>query len=330
VVFSQGTEVADFADEIPIVGVVQADSPAAQAGMMPGDRITEVAGHETETWSALEFQIGTRPEQEIAVTFLRMGETRSVQLIPVRRKVDRFEVGDIGVQPDIYPVIREVVAGDPADKGGIEVGDVVRAVDGKRMVFAADLREAISSKAGVPIDLTILRNGVERQLQVTPVERDGGGRIGVIPTEPTQIVDMGPMDAVAESLRVNWEGTGLIFRTLGGLFTGQNSIDQLQGPLRIGQMAGEAASISLITLLRFMAMLSLNLGLLNLLPVPILDGGHILIMAIEGIARRDFSIQVKERMLMAGFVLLMMLMVTVFYQDLAGLGAFERMLQWRN
>ena len=79
-----------------------------------------------------------------------------------------------------------------------------------------------------------------------------------------------------------------------------------------------------------MAMLSLNLGLLNLLPVPILDGGHILIMAIEGIARRDFSMQVKERMLMAGFVLLMMLMVTVFYNDLTGIGAVERLMHWRN
>jgi regulator of sigma E protease len=105
---------------------------------------------------------------------------------------------------------------------------------------------------------------------------------------------------------------------------------QLQGPIRIAQMSGEAAQISIISLLHFMAMLSLNLGLLNLLPVPILDGGHILIMAIEGVARRDFSMQVKERMLMAGFVVLMMLMVTVFYNDLAGLGAVQHLMKWRN
>ena len=328
VVLTRGNEVPAFLNDEPVVGVVTAESPAATAGLMPGDRIIEVAGTETDTWDAVDLQVGTRPNQDVTVTYLRMGQTQSAQVRPV--PVGPNKIGDIGVQPDIHPVIREVVPGDPADKAGLEVGDVVQAVDGKRMVFAADLREAISSKAGVPLNLTILRNGTEQQLQVTPVKRDGGGRIGVIPTEPTELIDMGPVDAVAESIRLNWVGTGLIFRTLGGLFTGQNSLDQLQGPLRIGQMAGEAADIGIIQLLKFMAMLSLNLGLLNLLPVPILDGGHILIMAIEGIARRDFSMQVKERMLMAGFVLLMMLMVTVFYQDLAGLGAFERLLQFRN
>jgi regulator of sigma E protease len=136
--------------------------------------------------------------------------------------------------------------------------------------------------------------------------------------------------AFVKSLHDSAESTVAILQALGGLFTGQNSMKQLQGPIRIAQMSGEAAQNGIDTLFRFMAALSLNLGLLNLLPIPILDGGHILIMAIEGLARRDFSVQVKERMLMAGFVVLMMVMVTVFYNDLSGIGAVQHLMKWRN
>jgi regulator of sigma E protease len=327
-VLARGNQVPRYLDQPAVVGMVTANSPAEKAGVQPGDRIVEVEGDKTDTWDALEVAVGTRSGRDIAVTFERMGERRTVRMHAMPQ--GKYEFGDIGVEPDVYPLVAQAVPGDPADKAGVKAGDVVRAVDGVRMVFPEDLRDAISKKAGVPVDLTIARNGVEQHIRVTPVNRDGGGKIGVVPTEPTKLVELGPLAAFRESLKVNYESTGLIFRTLGGLFTGQNSLRQLQGPIRIAQMSGEAAQISIISLLRFMAMLSLNLGLLNLLPVPILDGGHILIMAIEGIARRDFSMQVKERMLMAGFVVLMMLMVTVFYNDLAGIGAVQHLMKWRN
>jgi regulator of sigma E protease len=327
-VLVRGNQVAIFLDQPPVIGVITAKSPAATAGLQPGDRIVEVNGGRTDTWSALDLAVGTRANQDIAVTYERGGERRTVQMRPAPQGRDEF--GDIGVEPDIYPLVMSTLPGDPADKAGLKPGDEVRAVDGTRLVFADDLREAISKKAGMPVDLTIARSGVEQHIRVTPIERDGGGKIGIVPGEPTKLVELNLFQAFGESVRVNYESTGLIFRTLGGLFTGQNSLRQLQGPIRIAQMSGEAAQISLASLLRFMAMLSLNLGLLNLLPVPILDGGHILIMAIEGLARRDFSMQVKERMLMAGFVVLMMLMVTVFYNDLAGLGAVQHLMKWRN
>ena len=120
-----------------------------------------------------------------------------------------------------------------------------------------------------------------------------------------------------------------ILQALGGLFTGQNSMKQLQGPIRIAQMSGEAAQNGLDTLFRFMAALSLNLGLLNLLPIPVLDGGHIFIMSLEGLARRDFSVRLKEKMLLAGFVVLMSLMVTVIYNDLMRFPWLERLMPWR-
>src|SRR4029453_18940263 len=128
----------------------------------------------------------------------------------------------------------------------------------------------------------------------------------------------------------NVEWSTLIFRTFGGLFKGEASPKQLMGPVGIAQLSGAYARLGWIPLFTLMAMLSVNLGILNLLPVPMLDGGHIFIMALEGAARRDFSLRVKERMLMAGFVLIMMLMVTVIYNDLMRIEWIQKLVPWRQ
>jgi regulator of sigma E protease len=131
------------------------------------------------------------------------------------------------------------------------------------------------------------------------------------------------------SVQRNIEMSGMIFRTLGDLFSGEASPRQLMGPVGIAQLSGESAQQGWISLLMLMAGISLNLGLLNLLPIPILDGGHIFIMGIETISRRDFSLQVKEKMLFVGFVLLMTLMVTVIYNDLTRIAWIENLMPWR-
>ena len=326
-VLTQGSETALYLDEPPVVGVVTPGSPAEKAGILPGDRIVSVGGKPTETWDELEMRVGTKPDRELTIQYVRMGAERTAQLRS--DSVGQYNFGDIGVQPDIYPLVQEVVPGDPADKAGLKVGDELRAADGRRLVSASDLIEALSSKAGVAVDLTILREGAEQHIRLTPVLREGRGKIGIRPSIPTKLVKLGPVEAFTESVQTCWAGSGMIFEMVGGLFTGENSVKQLQGPIRIAQMSGEAAQSGWLYWFRFMAMLSLNLGLLNLLPVPILDGGHILIMGIEGIARRDFSMQVKERMLMAGFVLLMMLMVTVIYNDLTRISWIESLMPWR-
>ena len=131
------------------------------------------------------------------------------------------------------------------------------------------------------------------------------------------------------SVERNIESAGLIFQTFWGLFTRETSPKQLMGPVAIAQLSGESAQLGWIALFSLMASISLNLGLLNLMPIPVLDGGHIFIMALEGLARRDFSMRVKEKMLLAGFVVLMMLMVTVIYNDLTRISWIERLMPWR-
>jgi regulator of sigma E protease len=143
-------------------------------------------------------------------------------------------------------------------------------------------------------------------------------------------VNPGLVESLKTSAQQNWDWSSMIFQTLGGLFTRETSVKQLMGPVGIASLSGDAAQEqSWIPLFTLMAMLSLNLGILNLMPIPILDGGHIMILALEGVSRRDLSMKVKEKMLIAGFVLLLALMVTVIYNDLMRIQWIERLVPWR-
>jgi regulator of sigma E protease len=142
-------------------------------------------------------------------------------------------------------------------------------------------------------------------------------------------VEPGPFEALKMSVEQNWTWGRLIFQTLGGLVTRETSVKQLMGPVAIADLSGTAAEQGWLQLFSLMAMISLNLGLLNLMPIPVLDGGHIAILALEGVSRRDFSMKVKEKMLLAGFVLLLMLMVTVIYNDLMRIQWIEKLVPWR-
>jgi regulator of sigma E protease len=330
-VLAQGAEVEAFRDQPPIVGMVQAGSPAEKVGLMRGDRILAVADDEVDTWDDLGLQVAIRPNREVPFRVARNGTTMTVNVYT--GKAGRYEEGSIwavGVFPDVNPLIKLVNPGEVADKAGVKAGDVVLSVNGERMITKEHLGTAIAKNGGKPLDMLVQRGAEELHLAVVPEQRGDRGWIGVTLGDATKTFKPGPIESVKLSVQRNWESSGLIFRTLGGLFTGETSVRQLQGPVGIAQLSGEAARTNFLSVLSLMAVLSLNLGLINLLPVPVLDGGHITIMALEGIARRDFSMQVKEKMLLAGFVVLMMLMVTVIYNDLTRVSWLEQLMPWRN
>ena len=328
VVLAQGAEVPVYQDQPPVVGAVTPGSPAERAGIQRDDRILSVAGNQVDTWDDLFIAVGTRPDRDVALTLLRGGQTLSVTVRPVPET--RYEIGSIGVLPDINPIVASVIAGEPAERAGLKARDVVLAVNGERMVTRTQLIEAISRSGGRELELTIQRDGQQLRVRATPEQRGDRGMLGFYVTEPTRSFTPGPLEAIQLSVQRNIEFSGLIFTTLGGLFLGETSPRQLMGPVAIAQLSGESAEAGWLALFTLMASISLNLGLLNLLPIPVLDGGHILIMALEGVARRDFSMAVKEKMLLAGFVLLMMLMVTVIYNDLTRITWIERLMPWRN
>jgi regulator of sigma E protease len=327
-VLAQGAEVFTYLDQPPLVGAVLPDSPASQSDIRRNDRILTVAGREVRTWEDLLIEISTRPNRDVGLTLLRDGDTVSTTVRPVGE--GKYEIGNIGVLPDINPVVDSVISGDIAEAAGFKPGDVVLAINGERVVTAGQFKQIVGRIGEREIQFTIQRGNEKVELRAKPKDRGDGAKVGLYISDPKKSFKPGPLEAIRMSVEQNIKSSGLIFRTLAGLFTGATSVRQLQGPVGIAQLSGESAQEGFIALLSLMAMLSINLGILNLMPVPVLDGGHILIMALEGIARRDFSMQVKEKMLLAGFVVLMMLMVTVIYNDLTRISWLERLMPWRN
>ena len=328
IVLSQGAHVAAYRDEAPIVGVVVKESPAERAGLMVGDRILSVNDDAVETWEDLLLQVATKANRDVELAIARAGQTITVSVRPEAE--GRFEVGTLGVMPNTHPIVDSVIAGGPADKSGLKARDEILSFNGEPMVFRSQLITAISENAGRNVEIVVKRGNETLTLHATPAKRGSRGMMDMYLTDRVKSFKPGPLEAVKLSVEENIESSGLIFRTLAGLFTGETSVRQLQGPVGIAQLSGESASEGWVALFSLMAMLSINLGILNLMPIPVLDGGHILILMLEGIARRDFSMRVKEKMLLAGFVVLMMLMVTVIYNDLTRISWIEGLMPWRN
>jgi regulator of sigma E protease len=328
-VLYRGADVPAYQDMPPVVGTVMTGSPAAKNDLQPGDRVLSVAGRNVDTWEQFFIAIGSRPNRQTSLTIQRDGREMERVVTPVVPPgQSRFQIGDIGVLPNVHPHLQSVSPGEPGERAGLKGGDVILAVDGEPITFSTQLREAIAKRPEQPITLAILRDGAPQTVVATPVRHGAIGQLGVFLADETKSLKPGPVGAVVLSVRRNVESAGLIFQTVWGLITRETSPKQLMGPVAIAQLSGESAQLGWIPLLSLMAAISLNLGLLNLLPIPILDGGHIFIMAIEGVARRDFSARVKEKMLLAGFVVLMMLMVTVIYNDLTRISWIDRLVPW--
>ena len=322
----QGAEVASYADQPVNVGLVKPESPAALADIRPGDRIVSVAGHRVDTWEEFSITVGTRPNREISIGLLRDGLDVTKTVTPVAEEKGRFETGDIGVMPNVHPHLAAISENEPGAKAGLKAGDVIVAANGMPMTFDTEFRQVIRKNANTPLTLSILRAGSPMTIVVTPRMNGKVGYLGVTPVDDTKTIKPSILGAFRLSAEKNWGMTQMIGQTIWGLLTRELSPKQLMGPIAIAQVSGESAQLGWLPLLGLMVTLSLNLGLLNLMPIPMLDGGHIMIMALEGIARRDFSVKVKEKVLLAGFVVLMMLMVTVFYNDLSRIGVFDRLL----
>lgn len=327
-VLYQGADVPEFEDQPTVVSTVTAGSPAARAGIQPGDRIVAVNGVPVASWERFSMEVLPRGGREVSLTIERGGQRLDQQLVPAA--VGKYEAGDIGILPPARPEIAAVNQGEPAAAAGLHAGDVVLAVNGERSVSRERIIEIIREHDGKPLAFEIERGGRVQTLSITPRRFGDAARIGAsISPYEFKTVQPSLVGAFALSAQRNWEGATMIVRTLAGLFTRDTPVKQLMGPVAIAGISGEALEAGWIPLFSLMAVISLNLGLLNLMPVPVLDGGHIMILALEGLARRDFSRRVKEKMLIAGFVLLLTLMVTVIYNDLMRMQWIQSVIPWR-
>jgi regulator of sigma E protease len=328
VVFFQGAQVPLYDQQPVVVGAFADNSAGQKAGVQLGDRIVAIDGKPVDTWEQFSLVIVGKAKRQVSLSVVRDGKPVQITVVPDAR--GKYELGDIGVQPLVHPQVAEVNPGQPAAEAGLRKGDVVLAAGGEKDADYDHFLNAIRSHEDKPLVLTIKRGDTIQEITVTPRKIGDVVMMGaqLSPFE-TKTVDPGPIQAFKLSLDKNWEWSRLIVQTLVGLFTRETSVKQLMGPVAIADLSGTAAQAGWIELFSLMAMISLNLGLLNLMPIPVLDGGHIFILALEGLARRDFSMRVKEKMLLAGFVLLLMLMVTVIYNDLMRIQWIEKLVPWR-
>lgn len=321
----------------PIVGEIERGSIAAAAGLQPGQEIIAVDGEPTPTWQALGEQlvqrIGDSGPIRFAVKSPDSGFERVGEAILSHWDVDPDApdpVGDIGIklyQPKVPPVINAVIPGDPADIAGLKVGDRVASADGVAMADWQSWVDYVRERAGKAIELVVVRDGVEVQAVVVPktVQSDSGesiGQVGIsvaVPEWPDAMLRnlrYGPLDALEQAAWRTWKTSALIVASVKKMLFGDISVKHLSGPITIAKVAGASAEYGVSSFLQFMALLSVSLGVLNLLPIPVLDGGHLMYYLIE-VAKGS---PVSERVQMVGYRLglffVIGLMVLALYNDL--------------
>ncbi len=300
------------------VGYVEPDSPAAKAGVQPGDLIDRVDGLRNPKWEDVEMKVLTGVDETLPIELLRDGRTLSVSLTPQARGRDR--IGDAGWYPFIPGIIGTVEPGLPASQAGLRSGDEIVGFQGKRLYCGPCLSYLLQSERGKPVDLTISRQGSEFVAHLTPVYNEVMGekmwRIGIGFQTPTVVRRLPWGNALVASLRDNARNCWATFDVLGKILSRRMSTRSLAGPIGIAQLSGEAYRAGIPELLMLVSFISLQLGIFNLLPIPVLDGGVILLLLIESVIRRDLSLEVKERVVQVGVVFLLLLAAFVMYNDI--------------
>ena len=320
--FMYGTEVPEYTEGQPIVGRVEAGSPAEAAGIQAGDLIVSIAGKDRPNWEEIENRVVTNGGQTLAMVLNRNGQIIQTNLTPEKR--GKNEAGYDGILPKtpLRNVINKVNPNSPGDAAGLKRGDEILAVNGKDLKTSGrELSEVMQQLVETTFSLTVLRDGKTLEVPVTPVLDNGRRMIGVEYRHvvPTVIVKENFRGALVRSIDKNFEYGTLIFDVLGKLIRRETSMKSVDGPIMIMKATSDFYELGFVPLLSLMAMISLNLGLMNLLPIPILDGGVMLLLIVESVMRQDLSLAFKERVIQVSFVFLLTLMVFVLYNDVVKL-----------
>jgi regulator of sigma E protease len=324
-----------FINEVPKNAVnsttvewVTPNSSAAKAGVQPGDVIKRFDGIDNPDWMQVAGQVEQNLGRSVQMTVERNGNSSQLALqIPELPKGHDFDFTDLGILPErnLGPIgVDSVEAGTPAERAGLQAGDQIQAVDGIPVHYVETLLAYLQAYPGRQVTLSVLRNGAHLDITAQPEKLAEGWRLGFKFANPPLIRNPQPLGrALAMSRDFSVKNSTLIVNVLGGLFTRRVAVSQLSGPVGIARMAGQAAeSTGWLPKFWTASAISLNLGILNLLPFPILDGGMILLLLIEGVLRHDISLAVKERIYQAAFVVLVVFFAFIIFNDVTKLPIF--------
>jgi len=315
----------------PRIDFVAPGGPAAVAGIAPGDIVLSVDGHSVDGFAEVERLVGLSPGRALTFSVDRNGTVMDVVATPETLPAPggmAGTIGDLGIGgPAMPPVVQQVQPGSPADAAGLVAGDVIRSIDGTPVTNFDDIRDIVGPKAGQALPVVLVRDGSEIRVEVTPEGTAAGdaapvGRLGVVggyADGDMQRVTYGPISAVSEGLSETWFITERTVTYLYRVIVGEESANQLGGPLMVAKISGDAARMGLAVLLNVAAVLSISIGIINLFPVPMLDGGHLLFFAFEAIRGKPLSERTQEIGFRIGFVAVIALMIFAFRNDIINL-----------
>jgi regulator of sigma E protease len=307
-----------YLDQPAVVGWVLENSPAAKSGIEQGDRIVRIEGQQNPTWEDVLLKVAITSKGSLDIAVQRGNEILEKQIQPEVDGTDQY--GTVGWLPDQPITVTELEPNMPAAKAGLKLGDEIVAVNGTPMRSLLSVIHYLRQNGDKPVDVTALRNGQKLDFKITPIQTEEDGqknyRLG-FQSRPVQIDKLPFAQALNRSIEENKRYSLLIVDLVRKLVQHKASIKQMEGPIGIARASSDAVRQPGWTpLLSLMAMISLNLGIFNLLPIPILDGGRIMLETVEGVLRREISVRVKERIYQTAFVFLILFAVVVIYNDL--------------
>ncbi len=317
----------------PLVTAVEPVGPAAKAGILPGDRLIAIDGRNVATYYEVGRYVSDHPGKSVVLTVQRNGQMRDFPIVPetvidIDASGNKKDVGSIGIGP-IDPLIGSIASDSPAAGAGLELGDRILSVDGRAVGSIGEVQRYAAAHVDKSISLSVERNGQTRDVAVTPKMTEELDAFGA----PTKIASIGvtdgqkppklryqsygPFQAIGEGVKQTGSIVSGTFEYLGNVIGGYMKADQLGGPIRVAQMSGQMATLGFSAVLQFAAILSVSIGLLNLMPVPVLDGGHLMFYAIEAVRGKPLGARAQDIAFRIGFAMVLSLMVFATWNDIS-------------
>ena len=310
-----GAEIDSYKLEKPVIGYVEKGSPADKSGLLPGDVLLAIQGKKIANWKEVEITIGTNPKENLRIDYARNNRPLATNLKVATSS--RYEIGYAGFYWQLPAVINDVARGYPAWEAGLRPGDMITAVNENLVANYFALADIIHKSAGKELTLHYRRNKQLRSARLTPVAENGIGIIGFNVRIDTTTIHYGLGGAIKNSFQEAGRLLFLTFDAFKKIIQRKISVKSFSGPIEIARVSQQALESGFSNFFMLIAFISLQLGIVNLFPIPGLDGGHLLIFTIEALIRRDLNQKLKNILIYAGFAFLISLMVFIVLNDIA-------------